>query len=1204
MDIVKNNIRKIKCFVSILLTVIIIFNGSNINCIIRNVNADTDNTETQVLYFIDNTAEKWISNDNAVIQLVDNTNGHISYYMNKTDDYVWSVKVPKSSINITFNRLDSDKKTQWNSWSAGGRDNNNTYYADGAEYGHWDIWNSEAEENYFHAGDIVYLDLTEFKVWENDNALMYVNFTDASKEQNNDKNIEINNTDISLYNPIITDYKENDYIYAYIVTKSDEGVDKLRFWRGNAKNLWNSSIILDYEHYKSGYNCVNVNGWDKSGYLSKKEYEINDIADKDNDNVSDYLEALLGLDKTKSDTDGDGISDYDEVVITKTDPLKYDSVKEGISDADIDSDNDGLTNIEEISYSTNPLMVDSDEDGLNDYDEIKIYLTDATLEDSDGDGLNDGDEIILGFNPNLPDTDGNGIIDSEEYVEQVVDTKQFDENLYTDNIAEPTVLSVCAKGNVNRNISVTEYNGYLKGEEREYVGKAVEISDSNMKSGKLEFKLDDLYSVNSYNIGDTTTNGLVICYNDGSNTEPLDTVYNNDSKTLTADISKDGIYFILNVIEWLDSMGIEYNEVPDINNESEMVNYSGVTNYKEIEDYNTMKNYNEIANYSAAINYSTTKNTDIEIKPQTDIVFIIDTTGSMGNAINNVKGNIINFVSAIESAGIKPNFALVEYKDITSDGKYSTKIKKNSNNSNWFKDANEFKAEISRLNATGGGDYPETVIDALEMARQLDLRSSSQKFFIVVTDAEYKIDNNYGISSMSEMIEYLVNDNINVSVVSDLRNKAVYQHLYEETGGIYANIYGDFRVQLLSIASKIKEETSDGYWIALNGLIPQVVKLNEKPVVNGTCDTDGDKLEDWHELNDLKKTISFDITPFLKKLGFPIEVFDKTIPIYGYTSNPVKADSDDDGLLDGEAIRNRKGEIITPVDSQPLVQNGTKEIWESHILNVNNKIIPNDYYSKKSDTELSDYIPDYAKDALSAVEKKLADELVKILLKLREPVNSHSKELRNAALFIKNIADGNAEFGAYVLRFVYDNQRMAYHSQPDTWQRNFGYNEFYDEIFRIGSYMKPGILKTNIADKEYALWMWKGDYWNLQSGAEIGLYKYKGKYSGTEQYDAIDYEVPMELYLYNYYDKGNIENVFSWKPIVNQWWITGFNVKYTEPDPDKMVTIGKIDLSEHNDLYYSFAKSTKYQDIEKENLVFDSINKCIYVIWYNEEYVK
>ena len=70
---------------------------------------------------------------------------------------------------------------------------------------------------------------------------------------------------------------------------------------------------------------------------------------------------------------------------------------------------------------------------------------------------------------------------------------------------------------------------------------------------------------------------------------------------------------------------------------------------------------------------------------------------------------------------------------------------------------------------------------------------------------------------------------------------------------------------------------------------------------------------------------------------------------------------------------------------------------------------------------------------------------------------------------IINIADGNAEFGAYVLRFVYDNQRMAYHSQPDTWQRNFGYNEFYDEIFKIGSYMNKGRLKANIDDKQYAL---------------------------------------------------------------------------------------------------------------------------------------
>ena len=59
--------------------------------------------------------------------------------------------------------------------------------------------------------------------------------------------------------------------------------------------------------------------------------------------------------------------------------------------------------------------------------------------------------------------------------------------------------------------------------------------------------------------------------------------------------------------------------------------------------------------------------------------------------------------------------------------------------------------------------------------------------------------------------------------------------------------------------------------------------------------------------------------------------------------------------------------------------------------------------------------------------------------------------------------------------------------------------------------------------------MWKGDYWNLQSGTEIGLYRYKGIYSGVKQYDVVDFEVPMKLYLY-YNEGGSYSNVFSWEP--------------------------------------------------------------------------
>jgi ABC-type transport system substrate-binding protein len=47
--------------------------------------------------------------------------------------------------------------------------------------------------------------------------------------------------------------------------------------------------------------------------------------------------------------------------------------------------------------------IDSDNDGLSDYDEIFIYGTDPENPDTDGDGINDGDEIARGTNPLFKD---------------------------------------------------------------------------------------------------------------------------------------------------------------------------------------------------------------------------------------------------------------------------------------------------------------------------------------------------------------------------------------------------------------------------------------------------------------------------------------------------------------------------------------------------------------------------------------------------------------------------------------------------------------------------------------------------------------------------------------------------------------------------------------------------------------------------------
>lgn len=204
------------------------------------------------------------------MELVDNTSGHDHYEMTKLDDVTWAAEVPASAYNITFNRYSSDKTVQWNSWSAGGRDSNNTYFADISEHGHWGYVEYVADENYFHAGDVIYLDLSDFSSWKNDNAIIYANFTSASKAENGGSDISISSGDSKLYQPRQLPEEPSGNIYKYVVTAQDEGKAVLRFWRGNESTLWNCSVSLEYEQYKTGVNCIKVTGWDLKGSAYSK----------------------------------------------------------------------------------------------------------------------------------------------------------------------------------------------------------------------------------------------------------------------------------------------------------------------------------------------------------------------------------------------------------------------------------------------------------------------------------------------------------------------------------------------------------------------------------------------------------------------------------------------------------------------------------------------------------------------------------------------------------------------------------------------------------------------------------------------------------------------------------------------------------------------------------------------------------------------
>ena len=123
---------------------------------------------------------------------------------------------------------------------------------------------------------------------------------------------------------------------------------------------------------------------------------VNIEGDTDEDGMPDWWERLYGL---SVDDASDSVSDSDEDGLTNLEEYAH-----GTSPINIDSDNDGLSDHDEVSvHGTSPTNPDTDKDGISDYEEVRIYFTNPLLVDSDADTFTDWEEIILyATDPNDP----------------------------------------------------------------------------------------------------------------------------------------------------------------------------------------------------------------------------------------------------------------------------------------------------------------------------------------------------------------------------------------------------------------------------------------------------------------------------------------------------------------------------------------------------------------------------------------------------------------------------------------------------------------------------------------------------------------------------------------------------------------------------------------------------------------------------------
>lgn len=211
------------------------------------------------------------------------------------------------------------------------------------------------------------------------------------------------------------------------------------------------------------------------------------------------------------------------------------------------------------------------------------------------------------------------------------------------------------------------------------------------------------------------------------------------------------------------------------------------------------------------VNLSATAET---AKKSVDLVFAIDSTGSMRSYINSVKNNLTSFVREIEKNKLELNMAVVEYKDITSDGNASTIVHKFSDNV-WTDDVNEVIDAFNNIRVSGGGDDPETPTDALQSILEAWEDNEAEKFVFLLTDAGFKDlgdtdsdgDGEPDHWNMDTCTKIMRDNSIKASVVSKRHYESDYNYLYTMTGGVFIDIDTENYYKLMQDFSNYIYET-------------------------------------------------------------------------------------------------------------------------------------------------------------------------------------------------------------------------------------------------------------------------------------------------------------------------------------------------------------------------------------------------------------
>ena len=175
-----------------------------------------------------------------------------------------------------------------------------------------------------------------------------------------------------------------------------------------------------------------------------------------------------------------------------------------------------------------------------------------------------------------------------------------------------------------------------------------------------------------------------------------------------------------------------------------------------------------------------------EVKGTTDIVFIVDKSGSMDSHITDVANNIEKFVRDLESKNVQARLGLVDYES-SKDTTYH-----DFGGSKFTTDTNAFIGKLKAIRTTGSDEEATTALSHIATSPDYTWGTgkNNRRFAFLVTDED--IDLTPKKPTKDATLKALQDAGISLTVVGKKYDEKDFDPLVKGTNGLYLDIDKDF----------------------------------------------------------------------------------------------------------------------------------------------------------------------------------------------------------------------------------------------------------------------------------------------------------------------------------------------------------------------------------------------------------------------------